>query len=140
MGVLFKLACRSHASEAMLARGFTRREIARGLRQLDDDLIDIAMTMSGVREADLPPEPSPERPIIDAIAGFFRTIGEWFKTPDGQAFLKALFQLLIGLIGGLSVAVLVAFLQAVEAASPLVLLAGVAPPTLEAVAKAYLGQ
>lgn len=138
MGVLFKLACRAHANEALTARGFSRRDIARGLRHLDDDLIETAMTMSGVKDTDLPPEPKPDRPIIDAIAGFFRTINEWFKTPEGQAFLKMLFQLLIGLIGGLSLELLVLMLEMIVEAYPVVTIAGVAPPSPEAMARAYL--
>lgn len=39
-----------------------------------------------------------ERPILSAIAEWLRTIGEWLKSPDGQAFIAAIFKAILAAI------------------------------------------
>jgi hypothetical protein len=39
-----------------------------------------------------------EHPILTAIAEWLRTIGEWLKSPDGQAFIAAIFKAILAAI------------------------------------------
>ncbi len=119
MGPLFKIALRSHLQDALQKTGYTRQQVRRAMSRLDDEMIETAFAMSGVSVASLPPAAMEERPILDAIANFLKIIGDWFKSPEGQEFLKMLFQLLIGLIGGLAVVAGVVAMGHVELAGRL---------------------
>lgn len=124
MGPLFRLRCRQIVETEFRKRGYSRRQISRASSLTNENTIEAAMTLSAVSEDDVPEEPvEGDRPLLGAIGDFFRSIAAWFRTPEGQAFLKKLFELLLSfLIGMASVEVLsaedeLAVTQAFDAAA-----------------------
>lgn len=103
MGPLFKLRLRRIVADEFGRRGFSRRQVSAAVSATDDLAIETAMESCGINVASLPPAIREDRPILDSIAEFFRVIIEWFKSPEGQAFLAALFKILLGLLTGMAV-------------------------------------
>ena len=108
MGPLFKLRLRRIVSEEFGRRGFSRRQIVMAVDATDDDAIETAMQVANVSVASLPPALREDKPVLGAIGEFFKVIIDWFKSEEGQAFLAALFKILLGLLTGLSTQVMAA--------------------------------
>lgn len=86
------------ARRSLLAKGYSRSQVRDALDAVDSDAVDAAALVAGVS---LPPEvvegmaaPTPgTHPILDAILAFL-------QSPQGQALIAALVQMLIHMIGG----------------------------------------
>lgn len=91
-GPIFNIAVRMKMREKLREKGYGPLQIARALRQIDDEVINSVMsdaeTLSGVKVVGTA---IGDGKIIDAIL-------EWLKSPQGQAFIDALLKLLLGLL------------------------------------------
>ena len=88
-GQHFKIATNVRLRLALRAKGYSRSQINFAIDAVDDDMISIAMAESGVNASAIG-----DGTLIGIII-------DWFKSPEGQAFIAALLKMLLGLLMGL---------------------------------------
>lgn len=89
MGPLFRAITKAKCRQKLRQKGYGIWEIAGVIDAVDDESISWAVSQSGVD--------------MSAIGDgtFLDKLFEFFKSPQGQAFLDALLKLLLGLLMGL---------------------------------------
>lgn len=103
MGPLFRLRCRDLVEKEFRRRGYSRRQIARVVDLTNGDTIEAARERASIAEDDMPGDPDEGgRPILEAIGEWLKAIAAWFRSEEGQAFLKKLFEILLSLLIGLA--------------------------------------
>lgn len=88
-GPLLTMVARAKCRAALRDKGYTFRQINRVIDSVDDDAVSWAMETTQIDASAIG-----DGTLIDKIF-------EWFKSPQGQAFLDALLKLLLGLLAGI---------------------------------------
>jgi hypothetical protein len=89
MGPLFTIVARMKCRTALRQKGYSFRQINDVIVAVDDDAMSWAVAQSGADVSAIG-----DGTLLDKLF-------EWFKSPQGQAFLDALLKLLLGLLMGL---------------------------------------
>lgn len=85
----FKIATNVRLRLALRMKGYSRSQINFAIDCIDDDMIAVAMAESGASASAIG-----DGTLIGIIV-------DWFKSPEGQAFIAALLKMLLGLLMGL---------------------------------------